>query len=113
MAKGLKEEAYGLVFGLNTFTALLVQTILTLIVADSVGLALLPDKQVRTIEQKRGMVLVKSKRNKTSGTDQVRTVSVFGCRPDKGGEVVKSSSLQTHEEKYNPKLGNYKLDELC
>lgn len=42
----MKEESYGLVFGINTFLALAFQTILTLIVADSVGLALMPDDQV-------------------------------------------------------------------
>ena len=46
VAKGLKQEAYGLVFGINTFMALAFQTILTLIVADSVGLALEPQDQV-------------------------------------------------------------------
>lgn len=46
VAKGLKQESYGLVFGINTFLALLFQTILTLIVADSAGLALSPPDQV-------------------------------------------------------------------
>ena len=46
MAKGLNQESYGLVFGINTFMALLFQTILTLIVADNVGLALGPSDQV-------------------------------------------------------------------
>lgn len=46
VAKGLKQESYGLVFGINTFLALLFQTILTLIVADSAGLALDPPDQV-------------------------------------------------------------------
>jgi solute carrier family 19 (thiamine transporter), member 2/3 len=46
VAKGLKQEAYGLVFGINTFMALAFQTILTLIVADNVGLALEPQDQV-------------------------------------------------------------------
>jgi len=42
----LKQESYGLVFGINTFLALLFQTILTLIVADQAGLALSPKDQV-------------------------------------------------------------------
>lgn len=46
VAKGLKQESYGLVFGINTFLALFFQTILTLIVADSAGLALEPTDQV-------------------------------------------------------------------
>ena len=46
VAKGLKQESYGLVFGINTFLALFFQTILTLIVADSAGLALSPPDQV-------------------------------------------------------------------
>ena len=46
VAKGLKQESYGLVFGINTFLALLFQTILTLIVADEVGLALNQHDQV-------------------------------------------------------------------
>jgi hypothetical protein len=46
VAKGLKQESYGLVFGINTFLALFFQTILTLIVADSAGLALEPSDQV-------------------------------------------------------------------
>jgi len=46
VAKGLKQESYGLVFGINTFMALLFQTILTLIVADQSGLALGTKDQV-------------------------------------------------------------------
>ena len=46
VARGLKQEVYGLVFGFNTFLALLFQTILTMIVADNVGLALDPVSQV-------------------------------------------------------------------
>ncbi len=42
----MKQESYGLVFGINTFLALFFQTILTLIVADSAGLALEPPEQV-------------------------------------------------------------------
>ncbi|XP_046639183.1 thiamine transporter 1-like [Daphnia pulicaria] len=47
VAKGLKQESYGLVFGINTFLALFFQTILTLIVADSAGLALEPPEQFK------------------------------------------------------------------
>jgi len=45
VAKGLKKESYGLVFGINTFMALLLQTILTLIVVDKVGFSLEPKAQ--------------------------------------------------------------------
>lgn len=47
VAKGLKQDSYGLVFGINTFLALFFQTILTLIVADSAGLALTPPDQFK------------------------------------------------------------------
>jgi len=47
VAKGLKKSSYGLVFGINTFLALLFQTILTLIVADKIGFALEPKAQFR------------------------------------------------------------------
>jgi thiamine transporter 2/3 len=40
VAQRISEDSYGLIFGINTFLALLVQTILTLIVADDVGLSL-------------------------------------------------------------------------
>lgn len=46
MAKGLKRESYGFIFGFNTFLALLFQTVLTLCVTDGVGLALDPQSQV-------------------------------------------------------------------
>lgn len=46
MAKGLKRESYGFIFGFNTFLALLFQAILTLCVTDGVGLALDPQSQV-------------------------------------------------------------------
>ena len=46
VAKGLKRKSYGLVFGINTFLALLLQTILTLIVVDKIGFALEPKAQV-------------------------------------------------------------------
>jgi len=45
VAKGLKRKSYGLVFGINTFLALLLQTILTLIVVDKIGFALEPKAQ--------------------------------------------------------------------
>lgn len=46
VAKGLKKKSYGLVFGINTFLALLLQTILTLVVVDKIGLSLEPKAQV-------------------------------------------------------------------
>jgi hypothetical protein len=45
VAKGLKRESYGFIFGFNTFLALLFQSILTLCVTDGVGLALDPQTQ--------------------------------------------------------------------
>ena len=47
VASKINPDSYGLVFGVNTFMALLFQTILTLIVADDAGLALPPRTQVR------------------------------------------------------------------
>ena len=47
MAKGLKRESYGLVFGINTFAALVLQTALTLVVTDGIGLALNPRQQFK------------------------------------------------------------------
>ncbi|KAK4036389.1 hypothetical protein OUZ56_028448 [Daphnia magna] len=46
VAKGLKRESYGFIFGFNTFLALLFQAILTLCVTDGVGLALDPQSQI-------------------------------------------------------------------
>ena len=46
IASNITQSSYGLVFGFNTFLALLFQTILTTVVADSVGLALPPRDQV-------------------------------------------------------------------
>lgn len=40
IAKNLATESFGLVFGFNTFVALLLQTILTIAVADERGFAL-------------------------------------------------------------------------
>jgi len=45
IASNITQNSYGLVFGFNTFLALSFQTILTSIVADSVGLALPPRDQ--------------------------------------------------------------------
>jgi len=45
IARNITQNSYGLVFGFNTFLALSFQTILTSIVADSVGLALPPRDQ--------------------------------------------------------------------
>lgn len=47
VAKGLKRESYGFIFGFNTFLALLFQAILTLCVTDGVGLALDPQSQFK------------------------------------------------------------------
>ena len=47
MAQNIRDSSYGLVFGVNTFAALLFQTLLTMAVADDVGLALPPRQQVR------------------------------------------------------------------
>jgi len=46
IASNITQTSYGLVFGINTFLALLFQTILTSVVADSIGLALPPRDQV-------------------------------------------------------------------
>ena len=46
IASNISQNSYGLVFGFNTFLALGFQTILTSVVADSVGLALPPRQQV-------------------------------------------------------------------
>ena len=40
MAKWINEDSYGLIFGINTFTAILVQTIITIAVTSEGGLAL-------------------------------------------------------------------------
>ncbi|CAG2056973.1 unnamed protein product, partial [Timema podura] len=40
VAKEIREDSYGLIFGLNTFLALVLQTILTVVVAGGSGLAL-------------------------------------------------------------------------
>ena len=46
IASKINQNSYGLVFGFNTFLALGFQTILTSVVADSIGLALPPRSQV-------------------------------------------------------------------
>jgi thiamine transporter 2/3 len=40
VAKNIGEDSYGLVFGVNTFIALALQSVLTLVVVSDVGLAL-------------------------------------------------------------------------
>ena len=40
VAQGISEDSYGLVFGINTFLALGLQTVLTVVVTDQSGLAL-------------------------------------------------------------------------
>ena len=46
IAKALKHKRYGFVFGCNTFLALLIETILTLIVVDKAGLGVDVQTQV-------------------------------------------------------------------
>jgi len=46
VAQNIRQDSYGLVFGLNTFAALLFQTCLTMVVADDIGFALSPRHQV-------------------------------------------------------------------
>ena len=46
VAKAIPKDSYGLVFGINTFMALLLQTILTTVVASKAGFALTPRPQV-------------------------------------------------------------------
>jgi thiamine transporter 2/3 len=40
VAKNIGEDSYGLIFGVNTFIALALQSVLTLVVVSDVGLAL-------------------------------------------------------------------------
>ena len=47
LALQVDHKSYALIFGFNTFLALILQTILTLAVADEHGLALSVKKQVR------------------------------------------------------------------
>lgn len=49
MAKHLSEDSYGLIFGTNTFFALLLQSLLTLIVVEKDALALGIRSQVEYI----------------------------------------------------------------
>lgn len=49
IAANLSMECYALVFGVNTFTALALQTLLTLIVVDASGLGLEVTTQVRSL----------------------------------------------------------------
>ena len=46
IAVGLKTDGFGLVFGWNTFMAVSLQSILTLVVVDKNGLDLVESKQV-------------------------------------------------------------------
>ena len=54
VAKNITQSSYGLVFGLNTFLALSFQTILTTVVASSVGLALPPRQQFQVLKKSFG-----------------------------------------------------------
>jgi thiamine transporter 2/3 len=49
VAKHLNDDSCGLIFGVNTFVALVLQTVLTVIVVDEVGLALLIRTQVSNV----------------------------------------------------------------
>lgn len=40
VAKNIGEDSYGLIFGVNTFVALALESVLTLVVVSDVGLAL-------------------------------------------------------------------------
>ncbi|KAJ8870862.1 hypothetical protein PR048_027163 [Dryococelus australis] len=46
VAKNIREDSYGLIFGVNTFVALALQTVLTVLVAGKGGLQLSPRTQV-------------------------------------------------------------------
>lgn len=50
VAKHLNKDSYGLIFGVNTFIALILQTILTMAVADEGGLAFTIRDQVSSKE---------------------------------------------------------------
>ncbi|CAG0889230.1 unnamed protein product [Darwinula stevensoni] len=45
VAKEILPDSYGLIFGVNTFVALVLQTLLTVIVVEDIGFALLPREQ--------------------------------------------------------------------
>lgn len=47
MAKRLKDDSFGLVFGINTMLALIIQTVLTVIVIGESGFALGPRDQFK------------------------------------------------------------------
>lgn len=51
-------ERYALVFGVNTFIALALQTLLTLIVVDASGLGLEITTQVRSLSAEHSMIRV-------------------------------------------------------
>ena len=46
VAKAIPQDSYGLVFGINTFMALALQTVLTIVVTTNAGFALTPRPQV-------------------------------------------------------------------
>lgn len=52
VAKHLNENSYGLIFGVNTFIALVFQSVLTVIVVDERVLALDTRTQVSTVSHK-------------------------------------------------------------
>jgi thiamine transporter 2/3 len=45
VAQGISDDSYGLIFGINRFVALTIQTVLTFSVADSNGFALMERDQ--------------------------------------------------------------------
>ena len=49
VAKHLNDDSCGLIFGVNTFIALVLQTVLTIIVVDEAGLALESHTQVSNV----------------------------------------------------------------
>jgi thiamine transporter 2/3 len=53
IAKHLNENSYGLIFGVNTFIALVLQSVLTVIVVDERVLALDTRTQVSTVSKKK------------------------------------------------------------
>ena len=46
IASNVRKDSCGFIFGVNTFAALFFQTVLTVVVADDIGLALPPRNQV-------------------------------------------------------------------
>lgn len=51
VAKGLKEESYGFIFGIVAFTAVILEAIITIIIVSEIGFGLLPRGQVNFIKK--------------------------------------------------------------